>query len=53
MDVKVAQCNLCGQRYFAWDEESVLEKFKSHVCMMNRADREIAEILDRILNEEN
>lgn len=47
----IAECPDCGQRYHGWSEEEARDKYKNHRCMSTRMEKEISEILERVINE--
>ena len=48
----IARCKVCGRQYFAWTEPEARELFKKHRCAATLLDRELNEILDRVLHED-
>ena len=46
-----AECPYCGQRFYGFSEEDAREKYEKHRCMFTRSEKEILEILDRVINE--
>ena len=47
----IAECPLCGAKFYGWSQEEVREKYNNHRCMATLMDKEIHEILERVINE--
>ena len=48
----IARCQVCGRQYFAWTEPEARGLFRKHKCAATLLDRELDEILDRVLHED-
>ena len=49
VEMIIAKCPYCGAEFSSWDEEDATYKYYKHKCMATLLDKELHEIISRII----
>ena len=52
-DMVIAKCPYCGAERFSWCEDDAAYKYYKHKCMATLLDKELHEIISRIIKMED